>query len=131
MSKIILIEEFSWKDDKNSWNEYDGYRIICEDGKDVRMGIDNGQSCCEDWGYLTTEDNLEKFVGANLLKVETVDEALNVKICPDVYEGGIMFINVYTSKGMFQFVAYNSHNGYYSHESVLVENGIVTHSEYL
>lgn len=31
-----------------------------------------------------------------------------------------MFINVETTKGLLQFVAYNEHNGYYVHEVKLV-----------
>ena len=129
MSKIVLIEETEWKE--GSWSGYDGYRIVCDDGKDIKMGISNGQSCCENWGYLTSEDDLQQYVGAELLGVKVVDEALNVSTCPEVYEGGITFINVETSKGMFQFVAYNEHNGYYSHDCVLIENGVKIHKECL
>lgn len=129
MSKIVLIEDTSWSE--GSWNGYDGYRIVCDDGKDIKMGISNGQNCCENWGYLTSEDNLQQYVGAELLSVKVVDEALNVETCPDVYEGGVTFINVETSKGMFQFVAYNEHNGYYSHDCVLIENSVKLHEEYI
>ena len=129
MSKIVLIEDTTWSEGK--WRGYDGYRIVCDDGKDVKMGISNDQNCCENWGYLTSEDDLQKYVGAELLSVKVVDEALNVETCPDVYEGGVTFINVETSKGMFQFVAYNEHNGHYSHDCVLIENGVSIHEEYL
>ena len=129
MSKIVIIEDTTWSE--GNWSGYDGYRIVCDDGKDVKMGISNDQNCCENWGYLTSEDDLQKYVGAELLSVKVVDEALNVETCPDVYEGGVTFINVETSKGMFQFVAYNEHNGYYSHDCVLIENGVSIHEEYL
>jgi hypothetical protein len=32
--------------------------------------IDNDQSCCESWGYLSSDDDLEQFVGSELEKVE-------------------------------------------------------------
>ncbi len=31
-----------------------------------------------------------------------------------------MFVNLETNVGLLQFVAYNSHNGYYGHDAVLV-----------
>jgi len=129
MAKIVVIEETTWTE--GGWSGYDGYRIICDDGKDIKMGISNGQSCCENWGYLTSEDDLQHYVGAELISVDVVDQALNVETCPDVYEGGVTFINVLTSKGLFQFVAYNEHNGYYSHDCVLIENSVKTYEEYL
>jgi hypothetical protein len=30
-----------------------------------------------------------------------------------------MFVNIDTSRGRLQFVAYNAHNGYYSHEATV------------
>jgi hypothetical protein len=48
-----------------------------------------------------------------------------------MYEGGAMFINFITDVGVFQIVAYNEHNGYYGHESVLVCNGKVLCNELL
>lgn len=38
----------------------------------------------------------------------------------DLDAGSAMFINVETTKGLLQFVAYNEHNGYYEHEVKLV-----------
>lgn len=38
----------------------------------------------------------------------------------DLDAGSAMFINVETTKGLLQFVAYNEHNGYYGHEVKLV-----------
>jgi hypothetical protein len=34
--------------------------------------------------------------------------------------GGAMFVNLETSEGILQFVAYNSHNGGYGHDAVLI-----------
>jgi hypothetical protein len=131
LSKIVSIKETSFPLIPSGRDEYDGYVISLEDGEQVKMGISNTQSCCENWGYLTSEDNLEEFVGAELISVGVVDEALNVKDIPAVYDGGVMFINVYTSSGMFQFIAYNEHDGYYSHDAVLIVRDRVEGSEYL
>ena len=38
----------------------------------------------------------------------------------DLDAGSAMFINVETTNGLLQFVAYNEHNGYYGHEVKLV-----------
>jgi len=71
---------------------------------------DDGQSCCEN-RYMSTEDELGYFVGGNLLKLELVD-APNI----DGADGGtheVQFLDVHTSKGMFQVANHNEHNGYY------------------
>lgn len=133
MQKIKAIEEASFsRKNSNGYNEeYDGYVITLADGNQVKMGISNGSQCCENWGYLTSEDNLSEFVGAKLKSVTVVDEKLESTDAPDIYEGGLMFINIDTTIGLLQFVAYNEHNGYYSHDAVLIENETIVHQEYL
>lgn len=79
------------------------------------MGIDNDQQCCEWWGYFMSEDDLDTFVGAKLLRVEVVDTCLRKEKLVDVYDGGTMFVDLVTDRGVLQFVAYNDHNGYYGH----------------
>jgi hypothetical protein len=127
--KIKSIEETSWG--RSAWSGYDGFVVTLEDDSQIKMGISNGQGCCERWGYLMSEDNLSGYIGAEYLGIEAVGQALEHVEVTEVYEGGIMFINIKTSKGLLQFVAYNEHNGYYSHEAVVIENGTVTHSESL
>jgi hypothetical protein len=127
--KIKSIEETTWG--RGSWSGYDGYVITLEDDTQIKMGISNGQSCCENWGYLTSEDSLEEFVGAEYLSAEVVDSKLATTSLGSVYESDCMFVNIKTSKGVLQFVAYNEHNGYYSHEAVVIENGTTTHSQSL
>jgi hypothetical protein len=128
MAKILTIEETTFSAGK--WPDYDGF-VITTDSGDVKVGIANFQSCCETWGYVISNDNLAEFTGAGLLSVVVVDEALEHVEVPVSYEGSCMFININTSVGTLQFVAYNNHNGYYSHDAVVIENGIVTHSESL
>ena len=41
-------------------------------------------------------------------------------LCNLLDAGSAMFINVETTNGLLQFVAYNEHNGYYGHEVKLV-----------
>lgn len=100
---------------------YDGYEVVTNKQK-ISLVIDNDQSCCEQWGYFWCNDNTEEFVGSVLSDVKVVDTALNEQKYKDnseggVYEGCVMFVNLETSKGTLQFVAYNEHNGYYGHTS--------------
>jgi hypothetical protein len=127
MEKILSIVETSFERQEGSWSSsYDGY-IITTDKQVVRMGITNGQSCCESWGYLMSEDDVQSFVGSDLHSIQVVDEALNKKSIEDIEGSGtyLMFINIETSNGLLQFVAYNSHNGYYGH-TAFVESSFVT-----
>lgn len=100
------------------YQSMDGHKIET-DKHTFYVLIDNGQSCCESWGYLSSEDNLEQFVGAELREVKLTDMALNQTVVEksDYYEdcGGIQFVDFATDKGVFQLAVYNGHNGYYGH----------------
>jgi hypothetical protein len=130
--KIKNIEDTSWSSANGFWSSgYDGFIITLEDNTQVKMGISNGQNCCEQWGYVVSEDSLEQFIGAEYHGVEVVNEKLETVSMRDIYEGSCMFVNIKTSEGLLQFVAYNEHNGYYGHQAVVVEDGTTTHSESL
>ena len=78
--------------------------------------FDNGQSCCE-YRYMRTDDNLSYFQGAILLDFELKD-APNIKDeFGSEYSWGeeheVQFLDVKTSKGIFQMANHNEHNGYY------------------
>lgn len=127
MEKIISIKETTFRTDE--YNSYDGYEVVT-DKQTIRMGIQNHQSCCEDWGYLMSEEDIQEFVGSTLVGISAVDEQL--KAYPELpdYECSCMFINLNTDRGLLQFVAYNSHNGYYSHDAVLISTQL-NHEESL
>lgn len=127
MSKIISITETSF----GKGDEYSGFVLLLDDDSTVRMGIENSQCCCENWGYLTSQDDLTDFIGAMFISVAVTDAELKHYDVASVYDGAAMFINVETSRGCLQFVAYNEHNGYYSHDAVLIENGTLTYTESL
>lgn len=95
---------------------FDGFEVIT-DQQTISLLISNSRDCCESWGFFMSEDNLSSFVGATLFSVAVTDDALQTVQVPFVYEGGVMFVNLHTNKGTLQFVAYNSHNGYYGHEA--------------
>ena len=119
MSEIIqAITEATFSPKKESWATMDGFKIIT-DKQEIRMGIFNSQCCCESWGFFMSEDDLSQFIGAELHGIEVVDTCLKSEKMEDLYEGGTMFVNFSTNRGLLQFTAYNSHNGYYGHEAVI------------
>lgn len=132
MEKILSIVETSFTRAEDGWSSmYSGY-IITTDQQVVKMGITDSQQCCESFGYLMSEDDVQSFVGAELISVSVVDEALNKKLIEDIEDSEtyIIFINIETTKGLLQFVAYNSHNGYYGH-TAFIESSFVTQEETL
>jgi hypothetical protein len=104
---------------------YEGY-LITTDRQRILLGISAEQSCCEQSGYLMTNDNLKEFEGADLLAIKHTDNALKtIQIPCDMVEllndrdTSTMFITLETDRGTLQFVAYNNHNGYYSHTALV------------
>ena len=63
-----------------------------------------------------------------MIGISVTDSALNEAIMKKneldtsekYFEGGVMFVNIETDRGVLQFVAYNQHNGYYSHEAKVI-----------
>jgi hypothetical protein len=96
-------------------NNNSGYLITTNKQK-IEILIDNLQDCCEEWGYVCSEDNPNDFIGAKLLNIVLVDEGLKTYDFVGDSECTAMFINLETDKGLLQFVLYNIHNGYYGHE---------------
>lgn len=125
MEKIISIQPYS---EGEGWLNMSGFSIST-DKQLIKLLIESDQSCCENWGYFMSEDEFEKFIGSDLLDISITDTALNTQKMvsedlkgepPYVYEGGVMFVNLHTSEGVLQFVAYNEHNGYYGHNAKVV-----------
>lgn len=111
------------------WTSGAGFKVITN-RQEIILAIDDRQSCCESWGYFLTEDDTEKFVGAELREVVLTDTNRSSRIFykgwaePVVTEGkttesldsgDVMFVDIVTDRGALQFVAYNAHNGYYGH----------------
>ena len=122
MEKIIKIEEVE------NIDGMDGYKITT-DKQEILVLIDNFQSCCEQWGYMSSEDSHNQFINSNLLNINLVDIALNNKKFDDeigygLDEGEVQFVNFETDKGTFQLAVYNAHNGYYGHSILIKSNQI-------
>ena len=109
------------------YSKYDGYEVKTENHRFLIL-IDNGQCCCESWGYLSSDDNLTDYVGKTLLDVILTDTALNQKAVDksDYYgddSGGIQFVDFKCSDGsVFQLAVYNDHNGYYGHPIFVIKD---------
>tara|TARA_R110002020_G_scaffold318991_2_gene534692 strand:+ start:801 stop:1220 length:420 start_codon:yes stop_codon:yes gene_type:complete len=122
--RIVKIGEFVGNDFDDDGDDYgySGYKIHT-DKQVISLLISNGQSCCEDWGYLMSEELNEgdDFIGANIISIEPVSLADIIKDededDDDLWNyAPCIFINVNTDRGTLQFKAYNSHNGYYGHD---------------
>lgn len=86
--------------------------------------VDEGQTCCER-RYTSTEDELTYFIGATLFKIEiTSSPRLPVEF--GIHE--VQFLDVHTSKGMFQVANHNEHNGYYGGFSIQAYYDLPTHT---
>jgi hypothetical protein len=101
----------------------DGYRVTTSK-TEILVLIDNAQSCCEDWGYITSEDDFSPYIGSELRWVRLTNTALNSEYversCRYGFDnGGIQFVDFETNKGVFQLAVYNAHNGYYGHGIVV------------
>lgn len=121
---ITKIEETNFE---HNGEQYDGFVISFSDNTCVKIGIDSGAQCCEVFGYLISEDDLKSFIGSEFIRISVVDKEL--KKYPVIDElideqKEIMFIDIETNLGTFQIVAYNNHNGYYSHTGVVISRDL-------
>ena len=119
METIEKIEKMqNGKDGAEKWSSYEGYEVLTTKQK-IRLGISEGQSCCESTGFFWMNDKPEEFIGAQVNSVTITDQALNTEKAPEVYDGGVMYVNIETDRGTLQFTAYNAHNGYYGHSAIV------------
>ena len=107
--------------------EYDGYKITT-DKHELCILIDNRQNCFEQWGYFSSEDDFERFIGKEIKEVNLTDVALNKEkaenTAPFGYgAGGIQFVDLVITDGtILQFAVYNDHNGYYGHGIIFLKD---------
>lgn len=61
METITAIEEVQDRAaGDQGWSKQDGFLITTTE-QEIWLGIDNGYSCCESWGYLISEDDTPVF----------------------------------------------------------------------
>lgn len=133
---------------ENYFSDYGGYEIVT-DKANIKFLIQDWQQCCERWGYISSfdsEEELKYYIGAILYDIKLVDKddiipsenaeftgdtskdkilskwyKLDEFECDDFYQT-VIFIDCYTSKGVFTLSVYNNHNSAYGHEVRLVIN---------
>lgn len=139
---ITEVREYHGKDSQYGWSEA-GFQVVTTE-QTITLAIDDEPACCETWGYFLTEDDMTKFIGAELRGVRLTDTNRSgrqfisgygtegakgdPRPVEDLDEGDVMFVDIETDRGVLQFVAYNAHNGYYGHEA-RVSSKQLTHAE--
>lgn len=133
--RFKLIQALLERNEYFGFESMDGYKVVT-DKHIIYVLIDNGQSCCESWGYFASNDDLSQFVGAELKEINLTDTALNKKKVEEsnYYDdecGGIQFVDFVTDKGIFQLAVYNAHNGCYGHGILIAKDNDILLSETL
>lgn len=121
--KIIKIEEIH--------DRFIGY-LIQTNLYSYEVKIDGDANCCEEFGYVSSFDDVNEFLNAQLLSVEIVNmknDKLKIKSHIESHE--CKFVNFETNKGLFQLAVYNSHNGYYGHNVIIVIKNVIIEDSYL
>lgn len=80
-----------------------------KDGTGLRLA-DEGQSCCES-RYMTTDDDLESFVGKEVRGYDLREGPTVTGEYEDEHE--VQFLIVQTTEGNITLETHNEHNGYY------------------
>jgi hypothetical protein len=121
MEKIYVIEEGYFKKDDR---EFEGF-LISTNKQIIKLGITPDKQCCENFGYFMSEDDLKQFIGSEIISIQITDDALKTyDFTENMEDEDVMFVDFKTTSGVLQFVAYNSHNGYYGHDACVVSEQI-------
>ena len=118
IEKIEELENFDFLKTNKPYNQFDGFKIKTN-LQEIFLLIKNDQYCCEEWGYIMSEDNIEEFIGSELYTVRIANKALKTYEVLGDFQDEAIFINLETSNGILQFVIYNHHNGYYGHTVII------------
>jgi len=115
---------------------YDNWSYKIRTNKQVIfMGfVGDGGGCCSVQGFMTTEDTLKDFIGAELLDINLIDMDYTAHPLSKNYKEGegvkFCFIDIITNKGKLQFAIYNDHNGYYGYD-IEINSTQLTHKDTL
>lgn len=103
----------------------------------LTLAIDNGDYCCEYWGtYLLKEKDKELFFVSRIeVDVDSTDEELkqiHKEFNEDFKNSDITCVKVYDENELIAVgIAFNQHNGYYSHVVEALENGTIIYENWL
>ena len=61
------------------YGNFSGYEVTTNRTKRYIL-IEDGQQCCENYGYMISEDDVNNYVGATLTNFSVVDKSLKVRI---------------------------------------------------
>lgn len=120
---ILAIEEYGDE-------SYFGYEIHTNK-QVIKLLMYANTQCCEVFDCFLSEDNFDQFIGAELNDIYLTDTGLNTieleleELLEGEYDADVVFVNIDTSEGLLQFVAYNSHNGYYGHDVIIKSNQLM------
>lgn len=119
--KILSIEEVSRNDfvshpiDENI--DFNGF-ILKTESHIITLAIQNEQECCELYGYFMTNDDINEFIGHDLLDVKITDtdltehsviyDHINSLLGEDIVNESdrsseVMFVTLTTTNGILQF----------------------------
>lgn len=114
----------------------EGYKIVLDDSTEMIIGIDPCSECSEDPGIIEAQDDIDYFVGSELIDIEFIEDnslmPISIaKIFADkydttiedirTYEDTVAFVRIITSKGVLPFGVYNEQNGYYNHDVAIYQ----------
>ena len=120
-------------------------RIFKRDGKfnfvddqNTFVGYDDGQSCCEWFGYFLSYEEPTKIIEPPDTSLELAakdynfDKSYFKKIRGDTEDGGIAIFKLTKPGANDMFLAlFNSHNGYYGHGFTFTVDGTQVQEDYL
>ena len=122
---ISSIKEIEEDNISKEYEDFEGYEIKT-DKHTYALLITSGAECCEDFGYFSRPDDIEDFIGAELLKIEIVRSDCSVEEVEShsqVFQADeVQLVNFVTNLGVFQLAVYNVHDGWYGHEVTFVED---------
>lgn len=88
----------------------DKNRLVIEFDAERLVIKDDGQCCCES-RYMSCDDDFTPHIGAEIVDFELKDGPTTESEWGEPHE--IQFFEVKTTRGAFQVVNHNEHNGYY------------------
>ena len=122
---IRSIKEIEEDNLSKGYEDFEGYEIKTNKHTYALL-ITSGAACCEDFGYFSRPDDIEDFIGAELLKIEMVGPDCSVEEVEShsqVFQADeVQLVNFVTNLGVFQLAVYNVQDGYYGHNVTFVED---------
>lgn len=106
------IDTFKYKHD--AWF---GYEIVTNK-QTIRVLISDFQNCCERYGVDMNTPDKKDIVGDTVISVGWAKNT-----CKDDDYLQTATVNLETSSGLTELIAYNEHNGYYPHSVYVEWNG--------